>query len=216
MNRRILNTLISVQLIALVSAHVAAHARDAVPTASVSGARTAATLSSGIDLRNMDTSVRPQDDFYAYTNGAWLKDTAIPADKSRWGSFDELRETALVNLRTIIDTIAAQKDKAPGSEAQKIGDLYASYMDSSRIERLGITPLAAELKAIGRLTSAAQLAPTKVTVNAPEKPAAKKVAAKKVVSAAATKTATKTPINAVATKAPAKKIPARKVAPRKA
>ncbi len=63
---------------------------------------------------------------------------------------------------------------------------------------------------------AAQLAPTKVTVNAPAKPAAKKVAAKKVVSAAATKTATKTPINAVATKAPAKKIPARKVAPRKA
>ena len=151
MNRRILNTLISVQLIALVSAHVAAHARDAVPTASVSGARTAATLSSGIDLRNMDTSVRPQDDFYAYTNGAWLKDTAIPADKSRWGSFDELRETALVNLRTIIDTIAAQKDKAPGSEAQKIGDLYASYMDEARRETLGLKPLQADFARIEAL-----------------------------------------------------------------
>ncbi len=158
MNQRILNTLIAIQLAALPSLHpVAAHARDAVPTASVSGARTAAALSSGIDLRNMDTSVRPQDDFYAYTNGAWLKNTAIPADKSRWGSFDELRETALVNLRTIVDAITAQQDKVSGSEAQKIGDLYASYMDEARRETLGLKPLQADFARIEALKDKSEM-----------------------------------------------------------
>ena len=158
MNRRILNTLISVQLIALASAHVgAAYARDALPTAATGSARSAAALSSGIDVRNMDTSVRPQDDFYAYTNGAWLKNTAIPADKSRWGSFDELRENALVNLRAIVDTVAAEKNKAAGSEAQKIGDLYASYMDEARRETLGLKPLQADFARIDALTDKNEL-----------------------------------------------------------
>ena len=158
MNRRILNTLISVQLIALASAHVgAAYARDALPTAATGSARSAAALSSGIDARKMDTSVRPQDDFYAYTNGAWLKNTAIPADKSRWGSFDELRENALVNLRAIVDTVAAEKNKVAGSEAQKIGDLYASYMDEARRETLGLKPLQADLARIDALTDKNEL-----------------------------------------------------------
>ena len=158
MNRRILNTLISVQLIALASAHaVATYAREAIPTASTGSARTATALSSGIDARNMDTSVRPQDDFYAYTNGAWLKNTAIPADKSRWGSFDELRENALVNLRTIVDTITAEKNKAAGSEAQKIGDLYASYMDEARRETLGLKPLQADFVRIDALKDKSEL-----------------------------------------------------------
>ena len=158
MNQRILNTLIAIQFAALSSIHAAtAHARDVVPTASVSGVRTAAALSSGIDIRNMDTSVRPQDDFYAYANGAWLKNTAILADKSRWGSFDELRETALSNLRVIVDSVAAQKDNAPGSEAQKIGDLYRSFMDEARRESLGLTPLQADFARIDALKDKTEL-----------------------------------------------------------
>ena len=96
----------------------------------------------------MDTTVRPQDDFFLYVNGSWLKNATIPADKSRWGSFDELRERALVDLRAIIDAIVAQPDKKPGSEAQKIGDLYQSFMDEARRDSLGLKPLARDLERI--------------------------------------------------------------------
>ncbi len=113
--------------------------------------------SSGIDLKNLDTTVRPQDDFYQYTNGVWLKNTAIPADKSSWGAFNELRENAVDNLRTIVDGIVAQKDKTPGSEEQKIGDLYVSFVDEARRESLGINPLQADFARIDGLKSKGEL-----------------------------------------------------------
>ncbi len=115
------------------------------------------TLSSGIDVKNMDTTVRPQDDFYRYTSGNWLKNTTIPADKSAWGSFTELRENANDNLRTIVDGIVAKKDKAPGSEEQKIGDLYASFVDEARREALGIKPLQPDFARIDALKSKSEL-----------------------------------------------------------
>ncbi|MEQ1519595.1 MAG: M13 family metallopeptidase N-terminal domain-containing protein, partial [Usitatibacteraceae bacterium] len=108
----------------------------------------------------MDNKVRPQDDFYKFVNGAWLDKTAIPSDKSRWGSFDELRDTALDNLHAIIESIVAQSNKAPGSEAQKIGDLYASFMDEARRESLGIKPLQADIARIDALKSKADLPAT--------------------------------------------------------
>ena len=161
MNRRLLNTLISLQFMVLASTYFGnAYAGDAPLTAA---AKTAAkvtavpALISGIELRNMDTKVRPQDDFYLYTNGAWLKNTTIPADKSRWGSFDELRETALANLRVIVDSIAAQKDKPEGSEAQKIGDLYQSFMDEARRESLGLTPLQSDFARIDAVKDKSEL-----------------------------------------------------------
>ena len=161
MNRRLLNTLISLQFMVLASTYFGnAYAGDAPLTAA---AKTAAkvtaepALISGIELQNMDTKVRPQDDFYLYTNGAWLKNTTIPADKSRWGSFDELRETALANLRVIVDSIAAQKDKAEGSEAQKIGDLYQSFMDEARRESLGLTPLQSDFARIDAVKDKSEL-----------------------------------------------------------
>ena len=105
----------------------------------------------------MDTRVRPQDDFYRYTNGTWLENTTVPADKSRWGAFEELRDAALLNLHTIVDGIVAQKDKPRGSEAQKIGDLYESFMDEARRESLGITPLQPDLARIDNLSDKAGL-----------------------------------------------------------
>ena len=129
-------------------------------------------LSSGINLRNMDTRVRPQDDFYRYTNGAWLDNTPVPPDKSRWGSFDELRETALENLHTIVNSIVAQKDKEAGSEAQKIGDLYESFMDEAQRESLGLKPLQADFARVDALEDKAGL-PTLISyfnqmrINAP-------------------------------------------------
>lgn len=177
MNRKLLSAPISLLFTALVSVHVAiAHAP--APTAaasastSASGTARALVLSSGINLRNMDTRVRPQDDFYRYTNGAWLDNTPVPPDKSRWGSFDELRETALENLHTIVNSIVAQKDKEAGSEAQKIGDLYESFMDEAQRESLGLKPLQADFARVDALEDKAGL-PTLISyfnqmrINAP-------------------------------------------------
>mgnify|MGYP006151903649 CR=1 FL=1 len=67
-----------------------------------------AELSSGITLANMDTSVAPQQDFFRYVNGNWLDSTDIPADKARWGSFDELRENAEKQVLSIVQQLAAE------------------------------------------------------------------------------------------------------------
>src|SRR5471030_2374324 len=95
---------------------------------------------SGIDVQYIDAGVRPQDDFYSYLNGKWLKTIDIPADKSSWGAFAKLRDDTLPQLRDIIE--AAQKDGArkPGSDAQKIADLYGSYMDQAHLDALGLKP----------------------------------------------------------------------------
>ena len=103
---------------------------------------------SGIDVQYFDAGVRPQDDFFSYLNGKWLKTIEIPADKSSWGAFAKLRDDTLPQLRDIIE--AAQKDGArkPGSDAQKIADLYSSYMDQAHLDALGLKPLAGELNRI--------------------------------------------------------------------
>nr|WP_229505090.1 M13 family metallopeptidase [Massilia mucilaginosa] len=106
---------------------------------------------SGIDVQYIDSSVRPQDDFFNYLNGVWLKKTDIPADKSSWGTFAQLRDDTLPQLRTLIEASQAEKNKKAGSEAQKIGDLYTSYMNEAKLEKLGYKPLAGELQRIRAL-----------------------------------------------------------------
>ncbi len=90
---------------------------------------------------DMDASIRPGVDFYHYANGSWLKKTPIPNDKSRWGSFDELREENWKILKNILEESAAAKSAAPGSIEQKTGDFFASAMDTLQIEKIGIEPL---------------------------------------------------------------------------
>ncbi|MDP3669206.1 MAG: M13-type metalloendopeptidase [Telluria sp.] len=103
---------------------------------------------SGIDVQYIDPSVRAQDDFFVHLNGKWLKTTEIPADKSSWGSFAKLRDDTQPQLLGLIE--AAQKDthKKAGSDTQKIGDLYASFMDEKKLETLGYKPLTGELQRI--------------------------------------------------------------------
>ena len=113
------------------------------PPASVSATPTAAPLSAGIDREQFDPSVRPQDDFYRHVNGIWLKNNPVPSDKSNYGSFTRLADEAEAQLRTIIEESASKKDRAPGSDEQKVGDYYAAFMDEARVEKLGcitITP----------------------------------------------------------------------------
>ena len=111
----------------------------------------------GVDSANFDRGVRPQDDFYRFVNGSWLKQKEIPADRSRYGSFDELREQSEAALRTLIEQAAAETSHQPGSDLQKIGDLYASYMDTARIEARGVEPLAQPLKEIQTLSNKREL-----------------------------------------------------------
>ncbi|MCO6564155.1 MAG: M13 family metallopeptidase [Apibacter sp.] len=94
----------------------------------------------GINEQYMDKKVRPQDDFYNYVNGNWMKNTQIPSDRSRWGSFDQLREfTDSISL-TILKKSINQK-YLKGSEQQKIKDLYNSFMNMDARNKQGITPI---------------------------------------------------------------------------
>jgi len=88
----------------------------------------------------MDTSVRPQDDFYSYVNGNWMKTVKIPADKARWGSFDELREnTDEATLKILKESLEQKFDR--GTDGQKIADLYRSYVDFDARNAKGIEPI---------------------------------------------------------------------------
>ena len=105
-------------------------------------AASTSSLGSGIDLTYVDPSVRPQDDFYRAVNGKWLDTFEMPVDKARYGSFDKLREDTELQLRAIVEDLAKSVDTGPGSEAQKIRDLYNSFMNEAKIEEAGTKPLA--------------------------------------------------------------------------
>jgi predicted metalloendopeptidase len=107
----------------------------------------------GIDRSNFDESVRPRDDFYQYVNGAWLEKTEIPEDKSNYGAFIELIDESEENLRVIIEEAANAPDKKEGSEVQKVGDFYLSFMDTALIEEQGLFPIKEELARINNVNS---------------------------------------------------------------
>ncbi len=115
------------------------------------------TLGSGVVLANFDNSVRAQDDFYRHVNGTWLKNTSIPADKSSYGAFTALRDTSEARLRTIIEESANKPDKAAGTDEQKVGDFYASFMDEAKLEELGLKPVEPEFARIDALKSTAEI-----------------------------------------------------------
>lgn len=114
-------------------------------------------LVSGIDKGNFDTQVRPQDDLFRAVNGTWLARTKIPADKSNYGSFSVLADEAEKQLRTIVEELARSQSHPAGSNARKVGDYYASFMDQEKISSLGTKPLAALLAELGNLESSAQI-----------------------------------------------------------
>lgn len=89
----------------------------------------------------LDTNVRPQDDFFHYANGGWMKKNPIPPNESRWGSFTQLRYTVDKQLKTIVQELGSLKRVARGSPEQIIRDFYASGMDMKRRNTLGIKPL---------------------------------------------------------------------------
>lgn len=106
----------------------------------------------GINPDNMDRSARPQDDFYRFVNGGWDDSTEIPEDRSRWGSFDELNETADQRVLAILRDLATG-DIEDTEETAKMADIFNAFMDEARIEALGTDPLADELADIEAIDS---------------------------------------------------------------
>ena len=109
-----------------------------------------------VNLPNIDPAVKPQDDFYRYANGNWQKAILIPADQSRWGSFDMLRERNEGNLRAICERVAALQTGATPIE-KMVGDFYASGMDEAAVNAAGIKPLQSELDRIAAIKTPADV-----------------------------------------------------------
>lgn len=103
-------------------------------------------MRSGLDLNHIDSAVRPQDDLFRFMNGKWLKESKIPEDRASDGAFYWLYEQAEKQVKQIILDQAAS-GSAAGSNAQKIGDLYNSFMDEAKAEQLGTTPIEKDLAA---------------------------------------------------------------------
>lgn len=114
-------------------------------------------LSSGVLKEYMDTQVKPGDDFSAYVNGTWMKNTEIPADKSSYGIGYILHEESEDNVKKIIES-SASGDFEKGSDEQKVGDLYKSYMDTETRDKLGASPLQKEFEKVDAINNYDDLA----------------------------------------------------------
>jgi len=126
--------LIALAAVLLFSSHLPAEAAGDAP-------------SWGFSLSNLDRSCKPCDDFYEFAMGSWMKANPIPPEYPVWGTFSELRDNNLTAMRTILE--AASKANAPaGSNEQKIGDFYATCMDTAAIEAAGLKPISGELTSI--------------------------------------------------------------------
>lgn len=110
----------------------------------------------GLDFTTFDKSVRPQDDFYNFVNGSWMKTATIPADKSTWGSFNKLGEDTDNNAMTILSSLLNDKFAA-GSEGKKIQDLYGTYMNMDKRNADGLTPIKADLSKIDAIKNLTDL-----------------------------------------------------------
>jgi putative endopeptidase len=115
------------------------------------------TLTSGIPVDDLDPGIRPQDDLFRHVNGRWLARTEVPADQARYNTFRILADEAEDAVRTIVEAATSAPE---GSEERKFGDLYASFMDAERAERLGAQPISETLKAAQAVSSIPELLTT--------------------------------------------------------
>ena len=105
------------------------------------------SLKSGIDIESLDPLVRPQDDLFRHYNGKWIREYEMPADRSSDGIFRKLHDEAEERVRDIIE------NSSGAGEAQKIGDLYKSFMDTDAIKARGLSPITEDLQRIDAISS---------------------------------------------------------------
>jgi putative endopeptidase len=111
---------------------------------------------SGIDRAHVAADIRPQDDLFRHVNGKWLAEAVIPPDRPMDGAFYKLRDQSEADIRAIIEE-TAKSDQPPGSEARKVGDLYASFLDEAAADRLGIGPIKDDLAKVAAISDKAGL-----------------------------------------------------------
>jgi putative endopeptidase len=128
-----------------------------VPAETAAPAQAGSAAARGVDLAAMDRAVKPGEDFYAYANGTFTRTAEIPPDRASTGAFLRVFETVEARTRAIVEE-AARGDAPAGSDARKIGDLYASFMDEAGIEAKGLDPLRPTLARIAALADARALA----------------------------------------------------------
>lgn len=121
-------------------------------------------MNAGIKPENLDTTVVAGDDFYQYACGGWMASHPLTAEYARYGSFDKLAEDNREQLKGLIDEITSAKN-APGSNAQKIADLYNLYMDTVRRDKEGIEPIRPILARIAAITDRSQIFPEMVNLS---------------------------------------------------
>lgn len=112
----------------------------------------------GFNPANLDKSCKPCDDFYEFAMGGWMKTNPIPPEFPTWGSFTVLADRNQASMRAILEE-AAKANAAAGSNQRKIGDFYASCMDTNAIDAAGLKPIAPDLAAIDKLKDASELQP---------------------------------------------------------
>ena len=101
----------------------------------------------GFDLAGMDRTIKPGDDFFRYSGGAWMTNTPIPPDRASWSTFSILRANAETAVKAIVEAVASRPNPA-GSIEQKVADYYNSYRDTEAIEKAGFAPIRDDLAAI--------------------------------------------------------------------
>jgi putative endopeptidase len=111
----------------------------------------------GIVLDNMDTTADPANDFFRYVNGGWLDKVEIPADRSRWGSFDELRKKTSDNMLAVLKKSIDEKSYEPGSDQEKAVVFYETAMDTAYLDNLGLNPIKDDLTRIDDISNIADL-----------------------------------------------------------
>jgi len=131
----------------------------ALAVANAFAAETSAPIPPRFSVENMDRTADPRKDFARFAYGNWLEKNPIPADKSRWGGFDELAQYNWKALEQILESVSTASN-AEGSPAAKVADLYRSAMDTNRINNLGLKPLEADLARVDAIKSLDDLAHT--------------------------------------------------------
>ncbi|WP_395006189.1 M13 family metallopeptidase [Undibacterium sp.] len=157
MRQRLLFSIISSLFVSSLSLSISAMAQDHTPSSKSTPTNKqnkvkhpTKTMQSGIDLQWIDKSVRPQDDFFRFMSGKWLANVEIPADRARYGAFDQLAEMSAKQSAAIIQELASKADLKQSSNEQKIADLYNSFMDEGRLEELDIQALQVDFQRISQ------------------------------------------------------------------
>ena len=138
----------------MLSLFAQAQASGSAPSQSIDASRMG---SWGIDTAGMDKTVKPGDDFFAYVNGAWAKNTPIPADRSSYGAFATLRDLSEVRTRRLVEGYKIGNPATAGDQA-KVAALYRGFMDEGAIEKLDSKPIQPKIAAVRDVRTKDQMA----------------------------------------------------------